>query len=99
MVGKNSHFFFEEELFHNIAQHEFIYAPGKNAFAKYDDILGAIKQYDTSWLIMISLGPTATLLAYDLSKAGYQAIDLGKTSSNYKLAKSGFFYLPPRHNS
>ncbi|WP_179957485.1 GT-D fold domain-containing glycosyltransferase [Exilibacterium tricleocarpae] len=95
VVGKNSHFFFEEDLFHNIAQHEFIYAPGKNAFEKYDHILSAIKQYDTSWLIMLSLGPTATLLAYDLSKSGYQAIDLGKTPSNYKLAKNGVFYLPP----
>ena len=30
-----------------------------------------------SVLFLVALGPTATVLAYDLSKIGYQAIDIG----------------------
>ena len=34
-------------------------------------------------LILISLGPTATVLAYDLSKTGVQAIDIGHITNMY----------------
>ena len=40
---------------------------------------------DKKNLILISLGPTATVLAYDLSKLGYQAIDIGHTDLEYEL--------------
>ena len=35
-------------------------------------------------LILISLGPTATVLAYDLCKLGYQAIDVGHIDIEYE---------------
>ena len=35
-------------------------------------------------LIIISLGPTATVLAYDLSLMGYQAIDIGHIDNEYE---------------
>ena len=31
------------------------------------------------------MGPTATVLAYDLTKYGYQAVDIGHTDIEYEL--------------
>ena len=38
----------------------------------------------TDSIILIALGPTATVLAYDLSKRGYQAIDVGHIDIEYE---------------
>jgi hypothetical protein len=35
-------------------------------------------------LILIALGPTATVLSYDLSRLGYQAIDIGHIDIEYE---------------
>ena len=40
---------------------------------------------ETCNLVLIALGPTATVLAYDLSNLGYQAIDIGHTDIQYEL--------------
>lgn len=62
---------------------EYVYGPPTNAFDHYDSILDAAKQIDKNRLVLIILGPTATVLAYDLAKAGYQAIDLGHIAKDY----------------
>jgi hypothetical protein len=53
-------------------------APSKNAFGHYGIILREICQYPKDFLIVISLGATATVLSYDLYKRGYQALDVGR---------------------
>ena len=40
-------------------------------------------------LFLIALGPTATALAYDLFKAGYQAIDIGHVDVEYEWWRMG----------
>ena len=40
-------------------------------------------------LFLIALGPTATVLAYDLFKAGYQAIDVGHVDVEYEWWRMG----------
>ena len=40
---------------------------------------------DKNILVLISLGPTATVLACDLSKLGYQALDIGHMDIQYEL--------------
>lgn len=97
VVGKESRFFFHEELFDNVAEHEFLYAPARHAFAVYEDIIGSIRQYDKDWLILIALGPTATVLGYDLAQEGYQAIDIGQTPSVYNKSKYGERYPEGHH--
>jgi len=84
VIGENSHFFFEKELFDNIVEYKILYGPGKSAFSKYDELLGKICEYDKNWLIFLSLGPTATVLAYDLAQRGYQALDLGHLPNCYR---------------
>ncbi|EAT16160.1 hypothetical protein Dace_1624 [Desulfuromonas acetoxidans DSM 684] len=92
VVGRNSRFFFEKELFDNLRCHEFVYGPAKDAFSVYDELMKQVMVYDKDWLILIALGPTATVMAYDLYRTGYQAIDLGQTPSKYHKAKYGSLY-------
>lgn len=67
----------ELNLFNNIAEKEYLYVPDKNAFDNYAQILTKIKKYDTSWLFYMEAGATASVLAWDLSKDGYHAFDMG----------------------
>lgn len=64
----------------------------KNGFSHYEDMLQAITSNvrpDEGKLILLSYGPTATILAYDLAKLGYQAIDIGHLDIEYEWYKSG----------
>lgn len=61
-----------------------IVAPNENAFSKYREILSYVKEVATNELILIALGPTATVLAYDLSLAGLWAIDIGHLDLEYE---------------
>ena len=61
-----------------------IFCPVKNAFNKYDQILSAFDEINTDTLILVALGPTATVLAYDLCRKGYQAVDIGLIGEEYE---------------
>jgi len=61
-----------------------IFCPVKNAFNKYDEILSAFNDIEPDNLILVALGPTATVLAYDLCKKGYQTVDIGHISEEYE---------------
>jgi glycosyltransferase family protein len=61
-----------------------LFCPVRNAFNKYDQILSAFDDINPDNLILVSLGPTATVLAYDLCKKGYQAVDFGHISEEYE---------------
>ena len=60
-----------------------IIAPATNAFAKYEEILEAICRCYNHDLVLIVLGMTATVLAYDLYQRGIRAIDFGQTHRTY----------------
>ncbi|MCH5259477.1 MAG: DUF1792 domain-containing protein [Lachnospiraceae bacterium] len=60
-----------------------IIAPSRNAFAKYDEILETICRCYNHDLVLIVLGMTATVLAYDLYRRGIRAIDFGQTHRTY----------------
>lgn len=70
-------------VFDNAKSVEYQYAPTINAFEEYDKILARAQQIDKNRLVCIILGPTATVLAYDLTKTGYQALDLGHIVKSY----------------
>lgn len=61
-----------------------ILCPPQNAFNRYDDIIKEAVKQNRDVLFLIALGPTATALAYDLHKAGYQAIDAGHVDIEYE---------------
>lgn len=61
-----------------------IIGPSENAFDKHDELLQVLKQQPKSSLIILALGPTATVLAYELAKEGYQALDIGHLDIEYE---------------
>ncbi|MEN9918734.1 MAG: hypothetical protein RL662_1170 [Bacteroidota bacterium] len=66
-----------------------ILCPPTSAFDKYDEILSEALKQDKGVLFLIALGPTATVLSYDLFKHGYQAIDAGHVDIEYEWFKMG----------
>lgn len=74
------------DLFDNAAVIQRILAPSENAFDRYEEILNTALKLDPDGLILIALGPTATVLAYDLFQNGYWAIDTGHLDMEYEWA-------------
>lgn len=65
-----------------------ILVPERNAFSIYDNIYSRIKlEYHKNDLILLAIGPTATVLANDLAKMGIQAIDIGHIDIEYEWYK------------
>lgn len=82
--GEKSRLGLGNNLFDNVKSLNRILCPSENAFSKYNEILNEVKKEDNDRLILIALGPTATVLAYDLSQNGYQAIDIGHVDIEYE---------------
>lgn len=72
------------DLFDSSKSIKRIVCPAKNAFDKYDCILNEVQKNNRDTLILIALGQTATVLAYDLYQLGFQAIDLGHVDIEYE---------------
>ena len=82
--GEKSRLGVGNDLFDNMKSIIRIICPSLNAFNVYDKILNAALKVDKNRLILIALGPTASILAYDLYKAGYHAIDVGHVDIEYE---------------
>ncbi len=61
-----------------------ILCPARSAFDKYYEIIAAFDDIGRDRLVLAALGPTATVLVYDLCNAGYQAIDIGHLDVEYE---------------
>lgn len=77
------------DLFDNASSVKRIIGPAENAFSKYDRILECCMTQTKETLFLLALGPTATVLAYDLCKAGYQAVDIGHIDLEYEWFLQG----------
>lgn len=78
-----------------------IVCPPQDAFTHYDEILAALIEHGRDRLVICSLGPTATVLALDASRAGIQCVDLGHLDLEYMWALQGRgkVLVPSRHVS
>lgn len=78
------------DMYDNVKSLSRILGPATDAFSMYDEMLEAIvKHVSKDNLILLSYGPTATILAYDLAKLGYWAIDIGHLDIEYEWFKMG----------
>lgn len=73
-----------------------ILCPPTDAWGAYDRILSSVRsevkplsEDEEDTLVICALGMTATVLAYDLSQMGYQAIDLGHIDIEYEWMLRG----------
>lgn len=74
----------DTRLFNNIKNSEEILISPLNAFDDYENILKKCMRKSKDKLFLIAAGATATVLAYDLAKLGYQALDIGHLPNCYK---------------
>lgn len=81
--GEHSRLGVGNDLFSNTHNINRIICPGKNAFQKYDEIYNSTKLLGSDKLILLALGPTATVLAYELAKENYWALDIGHIDIEY----------------
>ena len=78
------------DLFDRASSIRRILCPSRNAFESYDAILSAIMKYVRKGdLVLLALGPTATVLAYDLCREGVQAVDIGHIDNEYEWMRMG----------
>lgn len=82
--GEYTRFGVGNDLLDNAAKVSRILVPAKNAFSRYDEIIEEVHRQGCNKLILVTLGPTATVLAYDLSKEGYWIIDIGQLDVEYE---------------
>lgn len=78
------------DLYDNAKSIKRILGPATNAFDMYEDMLTAIKTYvENDTMVIMAYGMTATVLAYDLAKLGYWALDLGHLDIEYEWFRAG----------
>lgn len=82
--GRKSRLGIGNDLFDNVASIERVLVPETNAYEKYEVILNKVNKINKNKLILLATGPTATVLAYDLYKLGYQVIDIGHVDIEYE---------------
>lgn len=87
--GEKSRLGVGNDLFDNVRSIRRILCPPRDAFDKFDEILAEAKKVEKGALFLIALGPTATVLSYDLFKAGYQSIDAGHVDIEYEWCRIG----------
>lgn len=88
--GKYGRTGIHNDLFEGAKHIRRIICPDRNAWSAYKEIKNAVgSAADKEDLICISLGPAATILAYDLAKMGFQAIDIGQLDNEYDWYRMG----------
>ena len=83
-LGVGNDLFSQSECLHRIL------APSTNAFSRYDSILALTKKSAPNYdMVLLALGTTATVLAYDLCLDGIQAVDIGHIDNEYEWMRMG----------
>lgn len=82
--GEKSRLGVGNDLFANAKKIERIIGPFQNAFSKFNELLKEASKQPRYKLLLIALGPTAKPLSYELSKVGFQAIDIGNIDIEYE---------------
>ncbi len=82
--GEKSRLGVGNDLFDSATSVERILAPKHHAFQVIGQLFDEVVKHDQSKLVLIALGPTATVLAFDLAKIGYQALDIGNVDIEYE---------------
>ncbi len=87
--GKYSRLGVGNDLFDNAKSIKRILCPSKDAFTSYDAILQHTVSATDGRLVVLALGMTATVLAYDLANRGIRAFDLGHIDVEYEWFRMG----------
>ena len=85
LEGENTRFGLGNSLLKKAKSIKRIILPARDSFSKYQEILKEVgDNFSKDTLLLIALGPTATVLAYDFCGMGYQALDIGHMDIEYE---------------
>lgn len=87
--GEKSRLGMGNDLFDNAKSVRRILGPSSQCFSKYNELLAETKTHGKDVLYILALGPAATVMAYDLAKDGYRAIDMGNIDTEYEWFLAG----------
>lgn len=85
--GETSRLGIGNDLFADVKDIRRIICPSRNAFESYTDILTVTENIANKMedpLILLALGPTATVLAFDIHERGFQVLDIGHVDVEYE---------------
>lgn len=82
--GEKSRLGVGNDLFSNSVSVQRILAPMHHAFTVYSILLEVCLKQEKDKIMLVALGPTATVLSFDLARCGYQAIDIGNIDIEYE---------------
>lgn len=82
--GEHTRFGVGNDLLDKACSIKRILVPNKNAYDFYDEIFSTVKKYVEGRIVLSIIGPTATVLSYDLAKMGYWALDIGQVDTEYE---------------
>ena len=84
VTGRGSRFDVIPELFDTAAKVDILHTAPRHSFEQREKILGdVLNRASPDTLVLLSLGPTATILAHHIAAAGIQALDIGHLSASY----------------
>lgn len=91
------------DLFDGAKSIKRIIAPPTNSFDRYDDILKyCLENGNKADLFVLAIGPSAGVLAFDLSKNGLQGVDVGHVDMEYEwylAGKGDRIAVPHKYNN
>lgn len=87
--GEKSRLGVGNDLFATAVDVKRILGPAHHAFRQYDNLKAEVMKYPKNKLILIAMGPTAKALSYELTKEGYQCVDIGNLDLEYEWFKLG----------
>lgn len=76
-------------IFDNSKEQINIFVPNINSFGAYDEVLNKLLNYNKDYLIILMCGPLGKVLASELSRVNYRALDLGHIAKSYNFAMQG----------
>lgn len=85
--GEKSRVGVGNDFLDNARSVERILGPVRDAYSRIDEIYEKAISFSKDHLFLLALGPTATVLAYRLHKAGFRAIDIGHMDIEYEWFK------------
>lgn len=83
--GSKSRLGVGNDMFQQVKSLRRILCPAEDAYSKYKSILAEALKIDKNKLVLLSIGPTAKVLAYDLFLLGYRVIDIGHIDMEYEM--------------
>lgn len=83
--GEKSWLGIGNDLFDNASRISRILCPAINAYNVHDEILEyVVSKISKNKLLLLALGPAASVLAWEFSVRGYQAFDIGNIDKEYE---------------